>query len=56
MSEREGSVVNMPAGRVLDINALMPPTLQRRYQAYEGSLTTPPCSEGLLWHGTCVGE
>ncbi len=41
----------MTAGRVLNLNALLPPTLQRRYRAYEGSLTTPPCSEGLLWHG-----
>jgi carbonic anhydrase len=31
----------------LDLNALLPE--QRGYYTYMGSLTTPPCSEGVLW-------
>jgi len=31
----------------LDLNALLP--AERRYVTYMGSLTTPPCSEGVLW-------
>ena len=31
----------------LDINALLP--TERSYFTYMGSLTTPPCSEGVLW-------
>jgi carbonic anhydrase len=31
----------------LDLNGILP--TNRRYYAYTGSLTTPPCSQGLKW-------
>lgn len=31
----------------IDVNALLP--AERQYFTYMGSLTTPPCSEGVLW-------
>lgn len=37
----------VPAKPMLDLNALLP--AQRGYFTYMGSLTTPPCSEGVLW-------
>jgi len=43
-----GDMVDMPANQTLDIEALLPKS--REYALYSGSLTTPPCSEGLLWH------
>lgn len=37
----------VPAKAMLDLNALLP--TERNYFTYMGSLTTPPCSEGVLW-------
>lgn len=37
----------IPAKATLDLNALLP--TERNYFTYMGSLTTPPCSEGVLW-------
>ncbi|HSV51319.1 MAG TPA: carbonic anhydrase family protein, partial [Burkholderiaceae bacterium] len=38
--------VRVPAG-VIDLNTLLPQ--DQRYYQFMGSLTTPPCSEGVLW-------
>ena len=42
MSDR----VRMPAG-LIDMNELLPK--DQRYYQFIGSLTTPPCTEGVLW-------
>ncbi len=44
--ERGQSII--PA-TVIDLNALLPPKERRAYYTYMGSLTTPPCSEDVLW-------
>jgi carbonic anhydrase len=41
-----GDRVRMPQG-MLDVNELLPK--DQRYYQFMGSLTTPPCSEGVLW-------
>lgn len=38
---------NQPPGVVIDLNRLLPE--KREYYTYMGSLTTPPCSEDVLW-------
>ena len=42
----KGDHVSMPAG-LLDLNELLPK--DQRYYQFLGSLTTPPCTEGVLW-------
>ena len=41
-----GDKVRMPRG-VLNLNELLP--ADQRYYQFIGSLTTPPCTEGVLW-------
>ena len=41
-----GDRVRMPAG-MLNMNELLP--RDQRYYQFMGSLTTPPCTEGVLW-------
>jgi carbonic anhydrase len=41
-----GDKVNMPRD-MLDLNELLP--ADQRYYQFMGSLTTPPCTEGVLW-------
>jgi carbonic anhydrase len=38
---------DVAAGTTIDLNQLLP--TERGYYTYMGSLTTPPCSEGVLW-------
>ena len=41
-----GDRVRMPAG-LIDMNQLLPK--DQRYYQFMGSLSTPPCTEGVLW-------
>ncbi len=38
----------IPRGMKIDIDSLVPE--KRDHVKYSGSLTTPPCTEGILWH------
>lgn len=49
-SEREGEYSHLEYGESIDLGALVPEGGLAGYLQYRGSLTTPPCSEGLLWH------
>ena len=42
-----GDRVRLPAG-LIDVKALLP--ADQRYYQFIGSLTTPPCTEGVLWN------
>lgn len=46
MPLEKGDQVPMPAG-LLDLHELLPQ--DQRYYQFFGSLTTPPCTEGVLW-------
>jgi carbonic anhydrase len=46
MPLESGDRVRMPLG-LIDLNELLPK--DQRYYQFMGSLTTPPCSEGVLW-------
>jgi carbonic anhydrase len=37
-----------PAGAMIDAHALLP--ADKTFYTYAGSLTTPPCSEGITWY------
>ena len=46
MPLESGDRVRLPA-QLIDLNELLPKDM--RYYQFMGSLTTPPCSEGVLW-------
>ena len=47
-SVRDAATELERGGDLLDLNELLPK--DQHYYQFMGSLTTPPCSEGLQWH------
>lgn len=48
MPVRQGVVNQLPVNQVINMQNLLP--ADKDYVLYKGSLTTPPCSEGVIWH------